>query len=89
MNSFSPVLAGATNSTVLLDKPLKYMHYGQPRSLDDGFGGFIDQRAEVALLSRNIVITGTKEAPPKQREGSFHKKLSVFQFLKLVVVLRI
>jgi len=35
----------------------------------DGFGGYIDETAEVALLTRNIVITGSDEAAPYNLEG--------------------
>lgn len=56
-------------SAVTLDRNLRWMHFGDPKGVPDGFGGFIDERAEVALLSRNIVITGEDEPPPHQYEG--------------------
>ncbi|MDX2005340.1 MAG: G8 domain-containing protein [Meiothermus sp.] len=41
--------------TVTLDRPLDYLHYGELQS----FGGMtLDSRAEVGLLSRNVVIQG-------------------------------
>eukprot|EP00850_Spirogloea_muscicola_P021960 SM000269S09915 [mRNA] locus=s269:76387:85016:- [translate_table: standard] len=46
-------------SVVALDRPLAYMHWGGAL-LPDGAGGNLDQGAEVALLTRNILIT----APP-------------------------
>jgi cell surface hyaluronidase len=42
-------------TTVTLDKPLQYMHYGGVQTYN---GKRVDQRAEVGLLSRNIVIQG-------------------------------
>jgi len=39
-------------------RPLSGCTLGTPRAIPDGFGGFVDERAEVALLSRNIVLTG-------------------------------
>ena len=54
---------------ITLDKPLKYMHYGLTET--DGFGGTVDQRTEVALLTRNIVITGTDEPAPSDLDGDF------------------
>jgi len=55
--------------TLTLDKPLTYNHYGNPLGVPDGFGGYIDETAEVALLSRNIVVTGSDEAAPYGLEG--------------------
>lgn len=54
---------------ILLARPLTYNHFGDPRGVPDGFGGFIDETAEVALLTRNIVITGTDEPEPYNLEG--------------------
>ena len=45
------------------------MHYGNPYGIPDGFGGFVDERAEVALLNRTIVIRGLDEPAPYQYEG--------------------
>lgn len=56
-------------SIITLDGSLRWMHYGDPRGVPDGFGGYVDERAEVALLSRRIVITGEDEPPPHQYEG--------------------
>lgn len=53
------------------------MHYGEPNSLSDGFGGFVDERAEVALLDRNIVVMGTKEDEPYNLEGTVSHKLKL------------
>lgn len=46
----------AVNGNILtLDRPLEHMHYGQIQT----FGSFVlESRAEVALLSRNIVVRG-------------------------------
>ncbi|CAI5972480.1 unnamed protein product [Closterium sp. NIES-65] len=56
-------------SKIFLEKPLRLMHFGDPKGVPDGYGGFVDQRAEVALLNRSIAITGTDEPAPYHREG--------------------
>jgi hypothetical protein len=44
-----------TGSTVTLDSPLQYQHWGELQS----YGGrTVDERAEVGLLSHNIVVRG-------------------------------
>eukprot|EP00271_Cylindrocystis_brebissonii_P008679 TRINITY_DN23152_c0_g1_i1.p1 TRINITY_DN23152_c0_g1~~TRINITY_DN23152_c0_g1_i1.p1 ORF type:complete len:1355 (+),score=152.80 TRINITY_DN23152_c0_g1_i1:1043-5107(+) len=48
-------------TTISLDAAFVYMHWGDLKGLSDGFGGYIDQTAEVALLSKRIVIKGTEE----------------------------
>lgn len=56
-------------SIITLSQALQWMHFGDPKGVRDGFGGYIDERGEVALLSRNIVITGTDEPAPYNYEG--------------------
>lgn len=65
---------GTGESIISLDKPLKYMHYGNADSLPDN-SGLLNERAEVALISRNIVITGTDEPSPFDLEGHFFSLL--------------
>ena len=55
---------------ITLDGPLMYDHYGTYNGLSDGFGGYVDERSEVMLISRNIQITGTDEPPPHDLEGT-------------------
>lgn len=43
------------SKTIQLSAPLKYLHYGELETLG---GKTVDQRAEVGLLSRNILIRG-------------------------------
>ena len=44
--------------TVVFEAPLKYMHYGELQT----FGGkTLDQRAEVGLLNRNVVVRGEED----------------------------
>lgn len=52
-------ITSVEGSTVSFDKPLAYQHYGKQQDL--GNGKFLDMRAEVTNLSRNISITGTDE----------------------------
>eukprot|EP00271_Cylindrocystis_brebissonii_P021385 TRINITY_DN7575_c0_g1_i1.p1 TRINITY_DN7575_c0_g1~~TRINITY_DN7575_c0_g1_i1.p1 ORF type:complete len:1194 (-),score=130.61 TRINITY_DN7575_c0_g1_i1:1675-5256(-) len=68
-NITSVVSIGAGRSFITLSGAMRYMHYGSPNTLTDGFGGFLDQQAEVVLVSRNIVIMGTDEPSPYQLEG--------------------
>lgn len=54
--------------TFTLDKPLVYMHYGETETESNGLVGAdfreweIDERAQVALLSRNVKIQGDEDA---------------------------
>lgn len=62
-------LHGSQRLHLALDQPLNFNHYGDPRGIPDGFGGHIDETAEVAVLARNIVIAGTDEPAPHDLEG--------------------
>jgi cell migration-inducing and hyaluronan-binding protein len=53
------------DTVVVLDKPLKYRHWGEAQEFS---GMKIDTRAEVGLLSRNIVVQGA-EASEETRFG--------------------
>ena len=56
------VIRHVSGATVGLDAPLEYSHYGEVQE----YGGrVLDERAEVGLLSRNIVIEGDQRS---QRE---------------------
>lgn len=48
-----------SGTTVTLDKAVQFMHYGQLQTYN---GRTVDQRAEVGLLSRNIVIQGAADS---------------------------
>ena len=52
------VTVTAQTSEVTLSKPLKYMHYGQ---LQVFAGRTVDERAEVGLLTHNVVIEGSEQ----------------------------
>ncbi|CAI5470029.1 unnamed protein product [Closterium sp. Yama58-4] len=58
-----------SSSVISLYRPLKHSHDGERHAVRDGFGGTVDVRAEVALLTRNIVIQGVHEQPPYQYDG--------------------
>ena len=53
---------------IWLDRPLEHRHYGAVETYDNGLSGedarewSVDMRAEVALLSRNVTITGDEDA---------------------------
>ena len=54
--------ADPNNPRVTLDQPLKYKHYAGRQN----FGSqFIEMRAEVGLLSRNVVFRGDPETSAK------------------------
>lgn len=48
-------ITAISGDTVTLDQPLKYDHWGTMQTFD---GRPVDERAEVALLSRNVTIEG-------------------------------
>jgi hypothetical protein len=48
-------VSSVTGKTVTLDRPLQYAHFGVLQTIE---GNTVDERAEVGLLSRNIVIQG-------------------------------
>jgi cell migration-inducing and hyaluronan-binding protein len=48
-------VAGRSGSTVILDAPLAFTHWGQLQTIQ---GRTVDERAEVGLLTRNIVVQG-------------------------------
>lgn len=48
---------------------LRWNHFGDPKGLSDWMGGTVHERAEVALLSRNIIITGASEGGEARFEG--------------------
>ncbi len=53
------VLTAVSGNTVTLDKPLKFMHWGETETHDNNIVGtakVVDERAEVGLLTRNITI---------------------------------
>ncbi|CAI5505687.1 unnamed protein product [Closterium sp. Naga37s-1] len=61
---------GPSSSVITLHRPLKHSHDGERNAVRDGFGGSVDVRAEVALLTRNIVVQGVHEQPPYQYDVS-------------------
>jgi len=65
-SSFNPdeidvrtVVSVAANGRITLDKPLSFAHFGELQTFD---GRTLDARAEVGLLSRNIVIEGDAQS---------------------------
>lgn len=60
---------GSNTWKLSLSKELQWNHWGDALGVPDGFGGYIDETAEVALLRRNIVIAGTDEGGAYSLEG--------------------
>ncbi|PNH07881.1 Fibrocystin-L [Tetrabaena socialis] len=52
--------SAGNGSTVVLDRRLNFTHLGVVEQLAGGRAGSIDMRAEVAVLSRNVVFQSTK-----------------------------
>ena len=49
----------AGTATLALDRPLNYTHLGVRNTVaGDGRGHVVDMRAEVAVLSRSVVVEG-------------------------------
>ena len=59
-------ITDVSGTTVTLDKPLTYDHYGQ---LQTFAGKTLDERAEVALLTRNVVIQGDESSSASKFGG--------------------
>lgn len=73
-----------SGNAVTLDKAVQYMHYGQIQSYTDDEGNTktVDQRAEVGLLSRNIVIKG---ATPTSATDKFGGHIMVMDTSQAVI----
>ncbi len=77
------ISAAAGNTTINLEQPLVYYHFGgpDPYAADGGVPGpgsynadakinyGVDERAEVGLISRNIVLTSDADTPPVGKQG--------------------
>ncbi len=59
-------IAAISGATVTLNQPLTFRHYGDLQTFD---GKTLDSRAEVGLLSRNIVIQGDAGSEASQFGG--------------------
>ena len=55
MQAEEAVIASVSGSTVRLEQPLRFTHWGEREVIG---GATVDERAEVALLTRNITIEG-------------------------------
>ena len=53
------VVAEVNGTTVTLSSPLRYAHWGTVQTIA---GGTVDERAEVGLLSRNIIVRGDERS---------------------------
>jgi hypothetical protein len=53
------VISAIAGTTVTLESPLRSLHWGSIHSIA---GGQVDQRAEVGLLSRNVVVQGSADS---------------------------
>jgi cell surface hyaluronidase len=59
-NEAEPVLIGAVaGASITLAEPLRFTHWGTVQTVG---GGTVDERAEVGLLSRNIVVRGDERS---------------------------
>lgn len=64
-------ITGISGNTVSIDSPLNYAHYGRTQTFNNGKGRtwVVETRAEVGLLSRNIVIRGDAQSNAKRFGG--------------------
>lgn len=60
------IIASIVNGTLLsLSAPLNHSHWGQILSFNGSSGPqLVDERAEVGVLSRNVLITGGNDQAP-------------------------
>lgn len=58
-------IESVSGRTLVLDEPLDYMHWGEVQTFD---GHTVDERAEVALLTHNVVVRG-EESPGDEGFG--------------------
>ena len=58
-HSEEATIVDVSGRTITLDHPLRYGHFGELQRYGDTI---LDERAEVALLSRNIVIQGAEDS---------------------------
>jgi hypothetical protein len=61
-------ITAVNGRTVTLDRALTYTHYGEVQTFDAG-KVTLDERAEVGLLTRNIVVQGDTESTQTQFGG--------------------
>lgn len=59
-----------TNPVITLDEPLEYKHFGGIEYFGSDPNDFIEMRAEVGLLSRNIVYKGDDETTTVRQYGA-------------------
>lgn len=59
----------STKKILTLDQPLEFKHFAETQYYGDD-GDFIDMRAEVGLLSRNVVYRGDPETSPANQYGA-------------------
>jgi len=58
-----------SRTVITLDQPLDYKHFAETQSYGTD-GDFIEMRAEVGLLSRNVVYRGDPETSPANQYGA-------------------
>jgi hypothetical protein len=61
------VVSDAAKPVLTLDRPLIYKHYAATETFDSDF---IDMRAEVGLLTRNVKFRGDPETSAKNQYGA-------------------
>ena len=59
-----------TNPVITLDEPLEYKHFAGVETVGSGADDFIEMRAEVGLLTRNVVYRGDPETSAENQYGA-------------------
>ena len=69
VRTITGVTMRSTNPVITFDKPLEWKHFAATETVGTN-GDFIDMRAEVGLLSRNVVFRGDPETSLKNLYGA-------------------
>ena len=69
VRTITGVTMRSTNPVITFDKPLEWKHFAGRETVGTS-GDFIDMRAEVGLLSRNVVFRGDPETSLKNLYGA-------------------
>lgn len=89
MRSIDAISVGATTTTITLDAPLDHHHFGQVQTYSGaGQSWTVDERAEVGLLSRNIVIQGDQSSTTSHYGGHIMVMNNSYSYISNVELTR-
>ena len=64
------ITSTTTDSVITLDEPLEYKHFAGVETVGTGADDFIEMRAEVGLLTRNVKYQGDPETSAENQYGA-------------------